>query len=158
MRRTSKLLATLAVLSGAVLPPASTAVQAQGAAQPPHAYLFGTWTGGIFPAPSNLTPQACLSQPVVIFTRDLVLRATLTDQMLAEREIETARANSQGVEFRFAVTAGGGGGLLGGDASPQVGFGCEDPNVLHVQRRGENEIAFPGCADFPNPLVRCHTR
>ena len=157
MRRASKLLAALAVLSGAVVSSASREVQAQGAAQPPHAYLFGTWTGGIFPAPANLTPQACLSQPVVIFTRDLVLRATLTDQMLTQREIETARANPQGTEFRFAVGPGGG-GLLGGGGAPQLGFGCEDPNVLHVQRRGENEIDFPGCADFPNPLVRCHTR
>ena len=158
MRRAPQLLAAFAVLSGAVLLPAGTAVQAQGAAQPPHSYLFGTWTGGIFPAPANLTPQTCLSQPVVIFTRDLVLRATLTDLMLTQREIETARANSQGTEFRFVVAAGSGGGLLGTGASPQIGFGCEDPNVLHVQRRGENEIAFPGCADFPNPLVRCHTR
>ena len=156
MRRVSKLLAAVAVLSGAALPPASTAVRAQAAAQPPHAYLFGTWTGGLFPAPANLTQQACLSQPVVIFTQDLVLRATLTDQMLTQREIETARANPQGTEFRFAVGPGGG-GLLGG-GTQQLGFGCEDPNVLHVQRRGENEIAFPGCADFPNPLVRCHTR
>ncbi len=23
---------------------------------------------------------------------------------------------------------------------------------------GENEIAFPGCAEFSYPLVRCHTR
>ena len=34
----------------------------------------------------------------------------------------------------------------------------QNPDVLHVVRRGENEIAFPGCADFPNPLIRCQTR
>jgi len=39
-----------------------------------------------------------------------------------------------------------------------VGFGCPSPDVLHVQRRGENEISFPGCNDFPYPLVRCSAR
>jgi hypothetical protein len=27
-----------------------------------------------------------------------------------------------------------------------------------VQRRGENEISFPGCPEFPYPLVRCPAR
>ena len=40
----------------------------------------------------------------------------------------------------------------------EVGFGCEDPDLLHVQRRGENEISFPGCPEFPYPLVRCPAR
>ena len=158
MRRPCLLLAAL-LLSGAALPPAraqSGGQAAQAAAQPPHAYLFGTWTGGLFPVPTNLTPQACLSQPVVIFTRDLVLRATLTEQVLTQREIETARTNATGTEFRFAGGSAPA-GLLGG-SGPAPGFGCEEPNVLHVQRRGENEIAFPGCADFSYPLVRCHTR
>ena len=153
MRRTAPLLAAL-LLATALAPP----VLAQQN-QPPHAWLFGTWSGGIFPAPSNMSAQACLSQPVVIFTRDLVLRATLTAQTLAQREIETVRTTPTGFEFRFAAQGPGAGGLLGA-AAPQVrgGFGCASPDVLTVQRRGENEIAFPGCADFPNPLVRCPTR
>jgi hypothetical protein len=122
---------------------------------PPHAWLFGTWTGGIFPVPSGMASQACFSQPVVIFTRDLVLRATLTQQTLSQREIETARATPQGTEFRFSVT-GAVPRMFGGEAA-RVGFGCESPDVLLVQRRGENEISFPGCADFPYPLVRCQT-
>ncbi len=137
--------------------PAATPAVAQGANLPPHAWLFGTWTGGIFPAPSGLSDQACLSQPIVIFTRDLVLRATITDQTLTQREIETARTSPQGAEFRFTA-ASGGSGLLGTGAGPEVGFGCASPDELHVQRRGENEIVFPGCADFPNSLVRCHMR
>ena len=153
MRRTPQLLAALALL-GTILPAGG---QAQAPAQPPHAYLFGTWTGGIFPTPANLSPQACLSQPVVVFTRDLVLRATLTEQTLTQREIETARASPTGTEFRFA-SPGARPGLLGPGIAPAAGFGCEDPDSLHVQRRGENEIVFPGCADFPNPLVRCQTR
>ena len=127
------------------------------APQPPHAFLFGTWTGGLFPVPSGtvLPAQACLSQPVVIFSREVVMRATLTSQFLVQREIETVRASPSGVEFRLGTIDVP--PLLGG-APPQQGFGCDSPDVLHVQRRGENEIAFPGCADFPNPLVRCQTR
>lgn len=128
----------------------------QGVA-PPHAWLFGTWTGGLFPVPSTITAQACFGEPVVIFTRDVVLRATLTDATYVQRVIETARTDPGTTSFRF--TPGGsdaGSGLLGlAPPAPPVGFGCETANVLHVQRRGENEIAFPGCADFPYPLVRC---
>lgn len=145
------------LFAGLMLASTITPVVAQDASLPPHAWLFGTWTGGIFPAPTGLSSQACLSQPIVIFTRDLVLRATITEQMLTQREIETARASPQGAEFRF-VASGGGSGLLGTEAGRAVGFGCASPDELHVQRRGENEIAFPGCADFPNTLVRCHTR
>lgn len=126
---------------------------AHSQAQPPHAWLFGTWTGGIFPVPSNVSSQACFSQPVVIFTRDLVLRAILTQQTLSQREIETARATPQGTEFRFAVTNAVP-RMFGGEPG-RVGFGCDSPDLLVVQRRGENEISFPGCADFPYPLVRC---
>ncbi len=150
MRRTLSLCLATLILA------APGAAFAQASTLPPHAWLFGTWTGGIFPAPPNVSSQACLSQPVVIFTRDLVMRATLTEQLLTQREIETARAAPQGAEFRFAA-ARAAPGLLGGGLRG-IGFGCESPDVLHVQRRGENEIAFPGCADFPNPLVRCHTR
>src|SRR4051794_1189253 len=77
-----------------------------GSAQnlPPHAWLFGTWGGGMFPPIAGLSSQACFSQPVVIFTRDLVVRATLTEQTLAQRVVETARTSAGGVEFRFGVT------------------------------------------------------
>jgi hypothetical protein len=153
MRRfTTALLASCLLATSLAAVP--VAAQAQG--QPPHASLFGTWTGGVFPAPPNLSPQACLSQPVVIFTRDLVMRATLTEQVLTQREIETVRGTPTGLEFRFV--GNGGTRLLGPSGPQQAGFGCETADVLHVQRRGENEISFPGCADFPNPLVRCQTR
>ena len=127
------------------------------AALPPHAWLFGTWTGGIFPVSPGFSPQACFSQPVVIFTKDLVMRATITEQRLTEREIETARTTPTGMEFRF-LGSGPGPSMIGPGVAQLAGFGCDSPDVLHVQRRGENEIAFPGCADFPNPLIRCQTR
>lgn len=156
MRRSAQLAAVLSL--ALAMAPGVTPAAAQGNALPPHAWLFGTWTGGIFPVPSGYSNQACLSQPVVIFTRDLVLRATLTEQMLTQREIETARNSSQGAEFRFAAAPGGGSSLLDPGTGRAIGFGCSSPDELHVQRRGENEIIFPGCADFPNPLVRCQTR
>jgi hypothetical protein len=121
---------------------------------PPHAFLFGAWTGGIFPVPAGMTREACLATPVVIFTRDLVMRATLTDVAMTQREVESARAVPGGFEFRL-LPSNTGGSVMGG-APVLTGFGCDGANVLHVQRRGENEITFPGCADFPNPLIRCH--
>lgn len=128
----------------------------QPANAPPHSFLFGTWTGGIFPPPSSMSLQACLGTPVVIFTRDVVMRATLTQQTLTQREIQTARAVPGGIEFRFTTPAIADSSLLGlAGAERLAGFGCESPELLHVQRRGENEIVFPGCAEFPNPLVRC---
>src|SRR4051794_27462758 len=146
----------LLALAGLLL--ASPAAPLLAQPQPPHAWLFGTWTGGLFPVPAGVTATACFSQPVVIFTRDLVLRATVTEQELVQRVIETARASPSGVEFRFAITGAGAVPRMFGGSSQPAGFGCESPDVLHVQRRGENEIGFPGCADFPYPLVRCHTR
>ncbi len=127
---------------------------AQSQGLPPHAWLFGTWTGGLFPPPERMTAQACFSQPVVIFTRDLVLRATVTQQEMAQRLVESARATQGGMAFRFAATAALP-SMFGGSPAP-VGFGCATPNDLTVQRLSENEIAFPGCADFSYPLVRCH--
>lgn len=160
MRRSARLLACLLLAHAVATPPAQAQAQTQAQSrQPPHAWLFGTWSGGIFPVPSNLTAEACLSQPVVIFTRDLVLRATLVEQTLVQREIETVRSTPTGFEFRFSAAPSFGGLLLGAATPAQaVGFGCIDANQLTVQRRGENELAFPGCDDFPNPLVRCPAR
>lgn len=153
MRRTFPLAAML--LAAALAPLPAGAQQAQ----PPHAWLFGTWSGGLFPVPRNISAEACLSQPVVIFTRDLVMRATLTSQTLIQRVIETANASPSGVEFRFAPAGTGVGGAFGlaGPGQP-VGFGCESPDALHVLRQGPNQITFPNCKDFPEPLVRCASR
>ena len=159
MRRIAWLITTLslAALSGI---PASAQTQAQSSL-PPHSWLFGSWTGGVFPPPSALSAQECLGMPVVIFTRDLVMRAVITDQFYTQRLVETARVTGEGVEFRFARTGGaapGGPFSLGNFGGGDVGFGCISPDVLRVQRRTENEISFPGCTDFPYPLVRCPGR
>src|SRR5262245_50657095 len=100
MRRLAWLTVTLAL---ATLPALPAHAQAGGqAGSPPHSWLFGAWTGGFFPPPSTLSAQECLALPVVIFTRDIVMRAVITDQFYTQRLVETARVTADGVEFRFA--------------------------------------------------------
>jgi len=154
-RIAARCLVALALFAGPVLPTARAQV-----AQPPHAWLFGTWSGGLFPAPSGASAESCLSQPVVIFTRDVVLRATLTEQTYVQRLISTARAMPGGFELTFRpAEQPNTSGLFGLTNPPApIGFGCESPDALRVQRVGENEITFPGCRDFPNPLVRCPSK
>ena len=154
MRRIACVLAILALTSSA---------QAQMQSNvPPQSWLFGTWTGGLFPAPSVLSAQECLAMPVMIFTRDIVMRAVITDQFYAQRLVETARVTADGVEFRFnpaPVTAPTSPFNPSSAASAgEIGFGCFSPDILRVQRRTENEITFPDCKDFPYPLVRCPAR
>ncbi len=128
---------------------------------PPHSWLFGAWIGGMFPPPAVIGAAACQAMPVVIFTRDLVMRSTLTSVTLTQREIETVRATATGAEFRFlsppqpAAAASNDNLFPQPGATPEVGFGCESPNLLHVHRIGENQISFPHCSDFPYPLIRC---
>ena len=136
--------------------------RAQAPELPPHSWLFGAWIGGMFPPPATLGAAACLAQPVVIFTRDLVMRATFTDVTYTQRQIETVRATSTGAEFRFVApvrpAAESGTLFAQPGAAPVVGFGCESPNLLHVHRIGENQISFPRCTEFPYPLIRCPAR
>ena len=134
---------------------------AQTPSAPPHAWLFGAWIGGMYPPPVTLGAQECYAQPTVIFTRDVALRAVMTDSAFVQRMIETVRATGTGFEFRFAQsapTAEPGGMLVRQPTPPTLGFGCRDPDALTVQRRGENEISFPNCTDFPYPLIRCAAR
>ncbi len=154
----------ITLLAASTLLAALAPARAQNS-EPPQAWLFGAWTGGSFPAPTQITAATCLAQPTVIFTRDVVLRATLMEATYEQRLVATARATESGFEFRFEPAASppaeNGGGLLGlpGGSQPVAGgaggFGCESADLLHVERHGENEITFPGCEDFPNPLVRC---
>ena len=156
MRRTIWLMALLALAALHTAP-----ARAQGNL-PPHSWLFGAWTGGLFPPPSTLSAQECLAMPVVIFTRDSVLRAVITDQAYVQRLIETARVTTDGAEFRFSgspmMGTPGPFGLSPSGNTAATGFGCISPDVLQVKRRTENEISFPGCTDFPYPLVRCPAR
>ena len=98
-------------------------------------------------------------RPTVIFTRDLVMRVAAFDVAYHQRAIETAAALPDGgLEFRF-VPAAPVARALGGRLPPDIGFGCGgSPDLLRVQRRGPDEIAFPDCTDFPSPLKRCVAR
>ncbi|MGH7212760.1 MAG: hypothetical protein ACREF1_15010 [Acetobacteraceae bacterium] len=153
MRRIAARLAASLALAVLFAPQLSPSVHAQAA--PPQAFLYGAWTGGLFPPPSSVSAQECLAQPSVIFTRDVVMRATLTDVLYIQRAVETARGTGNGIDIHF-VAAGpqaSSGGI--GIAPTDLGFGCDSVDVLHVQRLSPNEISFPGCRDFPFPLVRC---
>ncbi len=127
---------------------------AQQGGQPPHAWVFGSWVGGIFP-PSETAVARCLGQPTVIFTRDVVLRGSALDVAYRQRLVETVTAEPDALEFRF-VQVQAQSTPFGARLPPDVGFGCPGgPNALRVERRGPNEIAFPDCAEFPSPLQRC---
>jgi hypothetical protein len=139
---------------------AALCAAAQAQPSPPHAWLFGAWTGGLYPVTAAVAGQACLGQPTVIFTRDVVLRAQLTTPTYVQRLIVTARAAGGQTELQFTPSVDAEAtldkGLVGLDppeAAP--GFGCENADVLHVRRLSDTEIAFPGCKEFPEKLVRC---
>ncbi len=122
---------------------------------PPHDWVLGAWTGGQFPA-IDTEGGACFGSPTVIFTRDVVLRATALDTAFRQRLIETVAAVPNGLEFRFAPI-GRAMGAMAGRIPPDFGFGCGNPDVLRVERRGPDEIVFPDCSEFPSPLKRCTT-
>ena len=154
-RTPTRLIPALLALLAVTLPIAHPA-RGQPANSVPQAFLLGAWTGGLFPAPTVVSATLCLAQPTVIFTRDVVMRATFTDAYYVQRLVETARGTGTGVDFRFNATPGpGAAGLNGFTGTSSGGFGCDSPDVLHVQRISANEIKFPGCADFPFPLIRC---
>jgi hypothetical protein len=146
MLRVSPVLLLLLLMTGVshaqTRPRSETATVRQSG--PPHAWLFGTWTGGLFPVLSGMAAQDCRSQPTVAFARDVVGHASLTVSGTVQRVIETVRTTPEGAEFRFAPSS-----------TDPDGFGCGDPNVLHVARDNGATIAFPHCAAFPYPLERC---
>lgn len=153
MRRLLLAVSAVAALAASIAP---------GFAQapPPHAWLFGTWTGGMFSAPANLPSESCLGQPVVIFTRDVVMRAQLGDQAYVQRLIASAATQPGVTEFRFTPAPKPiGAGVLGMPPAPSLtGFGCANPDWLPVKRISNDVIEFPGCAEFPFPLRRCVAR
>ena len=123
--------------------------------QAPQTFLLGAWTGGIFPPPTVVTADQCLAQPTVIFTRDVVMRASLMELSYIQRVIETVRGTGNGLEIRFDPAAPTPSSALTGFSPSDTGFGCDSPDALHVERVSQNQIRFPGCSDFPFPLVRC---
>ena len=128
--------------------------EAQQGGQPPHAWVFGSWTGGIFPAADTEGPR-CLGQPTVIFTRDVIMRASTLDIPYRQRLVETVTAGPEALDFRL-VPAAPQATPFGARMPPDIGFGCPGgQDTLRVERRGPDEIVFPDCAQFPSPLKRC---
>ena len=156
MRRIACLITILALAALHIAP-----ARAQGNL-PPHAWLFGAWTGGLFPPPSTLSAQECLAHA----GGDLHprYRDARGDHRPALRPApggdRAGHGGRSGVPLHPPVAAAPAGpfNLSPGGASNDVGFGCTSPDILRVQRHGENEISFPGCTDFPYPLVRCSAR
>ena len=102
IRRWATLLALAMPLAGAV---DEAGAQANRPGGPPHEWVFGSWTGGIFPI-GEVDPAGCFAAPVVIFTRDLVMRVAAFDVAYHQRAIETAAALPDGaLEFRFVPAA-----------------------------------------------------
>lgn len=141
--------------------PVGAAPAGAAPAGPPHAWLFGSWTGGLFPAAASDEPAACHGSPTLIVTRDVVLRAQLVSPSYGQRLIVSVRASSGAAVVRFApsptAVESDAAGLLGlPDPRAEPGFGCDGgPDTLVVQRISGDTIAFPGCRDFPHPLQRC---
>ena len=114
---------------------------------PPHGFLFGSWTGGLFPATDTEGP-ACFGTVTLIVAPDLVMRASSLDVAFRQRLIESVALTPDGVEIRLLPVPG--------RPPPEAGFGCGgNPDLLRVARRGNDEITLAGCTDFPFPLRRC---
>lgn len=136
------------LLAATVLPPSVTA---QG--MPPHAWLFGTWAGGILPAPPGMNARECEDSATFVVTRDAVIHSTLTHPEAIENLIASVRGTTDGTIFALAPTETKPQPVAG--LADDLGFGCPQPDILRVVRVGLNEIRFPDCTGFPSPLVRC---
>ena len=144
MRRATVCLAVLLAIPALAAAQSSRRAPAQTrTAGPPHAWLYGTWAGGLYPVLDGMLAQDC-RMPTVAFSQDVVGHTTLTGTTLASRVIETVRTSPAGAEFRFSP-----------DPADPAGFGCKDVNELHVARENNDGISFPNCSAFPYPLKRC---
>ena len=141
------LLALTLVPAAQAKPPPMRQTAQPAQAGPPHAWLFGTWTGGLFPVLDGMEEQDCSTQPTVVFSKDDVSHATLLGTTMARRAVETVRTTPTGAEFRFTPVP-----------DPAASFGCENADELHVARSSANVISFPRCSAFPYPLERCPAR
>ncbi|WP_424812407.1 hypothetical protein [Roseococcus sp. YIM B11640] len=137
----------LPVVGGLLASPAVIArAQAPARQGPPHEWMFGSWTGGIFPAVETEGP-GCFGNVSLIVTRDVIMRVSSLDISFRQRAIETVALIPNGLEFRLVPVQG---------RIPEIGFGCDNnPNLLRVQRRSDDEVVLPNCVEFPSALRRC---
>lgn len=126
-----------------------TSALAQTRQGPPHEWMFGSWSGGIFPAVDTVGP-GCFGNVSLIVMRDVIMRVSSLEFSYRQRAIETVAMTPDGLEFRLVPVPG--------RAPAEIGFGCDgNPNLLRVQRRGPDEVVLPGCGEFPGALRRCLT-
>jgi len=145
LRRRSLIPAGLGLLAS----PAIAQAPAAPRQVPPHEWMFGTWTGGIFPAVET-EGAGCFGNASLIVLRDVILRVSSLDIAFRQRAIETVAPTADGLEFRLVPVPG--------RPLAEFGFGCDgNPDLLRVIRRGPDEIALPGCSEFPSTLRRCRT-
>lgn len=124
-------------------------VRAQPRQGPPHEWMFGSWTGGVFPAVETEGP-GCFGNVSLIVTRDVVMRISSLDVAFRQRAIETVAITPDGLNFRLVPVPG--------RPQPETGFSCDgDPDLLRIVRRGPDEVTMPGCLEFPAALRRCKT-
>ncbi len=152
-RRMAITLLTGGLLAALAPHPASHAASAARGAQPPHAWLFGTWAGGILPAPAHMSSTECLAHASFEVSQDIVMHSTLTHPAPIHNLIVSVRGTPDGTIFVLAPPSEKPAMIAG--VPVDLGFGCPHPNVLRVVRVGPNEIRFPDCTGFPSPLVRC---
>ncbi|MCB8883250.1 hypothetical protein ACELLULO517_23575 [Acidisoma cellulosilytica] len=142
-----------ALVAGVLLAQAVPVRPAAAQGAPPHAWLFGMWAGGIFPASAKMSPAECEKQATFVVTQDEVIHSTLTHQTAIENLIASVRGTPNGTVFLLAPSNTKPDDI--GGVADDIGFGCPEDNVLRVVRVGPNQIAFPDCKGFPSPLVRC---
>jgi hypothetical protein len=149
-RRATPLLAAAVLLAVSGLASQAEAATPSG---PPHAWLYGVWAGGIFPAPPNMSPDECRAHVTFQVSQDAVLHTTLMHPEPIQNLIAAVRGTPDGTIFTLAPTDAKADPIAG--ISDDLGFGCPQPDTLRVVKTGPDEIAFPGCTGFPSPLVRC---
>ncbi|WP_284947229.1 hypothetical protein [Acidisoma cladoniae] len=153
-RPTAVRLGTTLLATAVLVAVSGLALKADAAsAGPPHAWLYGVWAGGIFPAPPNMSPDECRAHVTFQVSQDSVLHSTLMHPEPIQNAIAAVRGTPDGTIFTLAPTDAKPDAIAG--ISDDLGFGCPQPDTLRVVKTGPDEISFPDCTGFPSPLVRC---
>ena len=113
----------LALATAMLAAPPAGAGGSAAPGRPPHAWVFGVWTGGMFPADDTDGPR-CTPTPPLIFTRDVVMRGLRPRRRLppaADRDGgRPSRTRSSSAWSRRRPER-----PFGARLPPDAGFGCE---------------------------------
>ena len=97
----------------------------------------------MFPPPVTLSTQECLAQPMVIFTRDVVMRAVMTTPAYAQRLIDTARATDQPVSKSGLVLP------LPSRGAPERGSAAQTRTCCRCNGAARTRSPFPAAPISP---------